>query len=249
MTMDELNAVYNNMSVYGDTYNTAPSFDGEFKEKILPVDTSIPGLPIVQKLGTPYNDNDNDYKIAAANNNIDYNNLKVRDQSTGTGIDSDVAAKFKQYENYKFTDQDYINQINAMRRTNPNFNSYTDQDLKQMIDMNAFSKRSNFAVPEKTGILEKLKNFDLSKMPSLALVKALLPKQDPRATATRDFYGDNFGLTSSGSVASGIMKNYNPVSGGLLNMITGGKMGEETNYGLGRAIDKRMDNIRNTLEK
>jgi len=58
MTMDELNAVYNNMSVYGDTYNTAPSFDGEFKEKILPVDTLIPGLPIVKQLGTPYNNND-----------------------------------------------------------------------------------------------------------------------------------------------------------------------------------------------
>ena len=56
--MDELNAVYNNMSVYGDTYNTAPSFDGEFKEKILPVDTLIPGLPIVKQLGTPYNNND-----------------------------------------------------------------------------------------------------------------------------------------------------------------------------------------------
>ena len=175
------------MSVYGDTYNTAPI-------TTIPKDPNegqpsiLEPLPIVKQLGTPYNYNNN--KIAAANNNIDYNNLIVRDQNTGTGIE-----------------------------------------------------------PQKTGILEKLKNFDLSKMPSLAVVKALLPKQDPRSTALKDFYGDNFGTTSSGSVASGIMANYNPVSGGLLNMLSGGKYGDETNYGLGRAIDKRIAKINQTLNK
>ena len=69
----------------------------------------------------------------------------------------------------------------------------------------------------------------------------MLPEQDPRATATRNFYDDNFGLTSSGSVASGIMANYNPVSGGLF--------GGETQYGLTPAIDRRIAKINQTLNK
>jgi hypothetical protein len=183
---------------------------------------------------------------------IDYNNLTLRDQSTGTGIDSDVAAKFKQYKNYKFTDQDYANTISKLREYNPNFNSYTDQDLKEMIDMGAFK---NFE-PQKTGILEGLKTkgnalLDFIKKGGVIgnIASELLPEQDPRATALRDFYGDNFGLTSSGSVASGIMQNYNPVSGGFLNMITGGKYGDETQYGLTPAIDKRIAKINETLKK
>ena len=126
---------------------------------------------------------------------INYNNLIVRDQSTGTGIDS-----------------------------------------------------------KKTGILEGLKTkgnalLDFIKKGGVIgnIASGLLPEQDPRATALRDFYGDNFGLTSSGSVASGIMQNYNPVSGGFLNLISGGKYGDETQYGLGEAIDERMDNIKDML--
>lgn len=69
-----------------------------------------------------------------------------------------------------------------------------------------------------------------------------LPKSDPRATGIRNFYSPE-GLTSTGSIASGIMKGYNPVSGGFLNMITGGKFGKPTNYGLARAMQKRIENI------
>ena len=54
MTMDELNALYNNMSVYGDTYNTAPSFDGEFQKKILPVDTPYIDEPLIPALPMQY---------------------------------------------------------------------------------------------------------------------------------------------------------------------------------------------------
>jgi hypothetical protein len=59
----------------------------------------------------------------------------------------------------------------------------------------------------------------------------------------RNFYGGQYGLTPTGSVASGIMKGYNPVSGGFLNMITGGKYGKPTQYGLAGAMQRRIENI------
>ena len=192
MTIDELDKIYNNMSVYGDTYNTAPSFDGEFKEKILPVDTSI---PIVKQLGTPYNNNDN--KIAA-NNNIDYNNLII------------PSLKSEQESNM-FTDA-----INK-------FKSFGDNNKL----VSGILKAGSFIKDPITGFITS--------------AIGMLPEQDPRATATRNFYDDNFGLTSSGSVASGIMANYNPVSGGLF--------GGETQYGLTPAIDRRIAKINQTLNK
>jgi hypothetical protein len=70
-----------------------------------------------------------------------------------------------------------------------------------------------------------------------------LPKSDPRAVGIRNFYRPYEGLTSTGSIASGIMKGYNPVSGGFLNMITGGKFGKPTNYGLAGAMQRRIENI------
>ena len=69
MTIDELNALYEATDFGNNANYKAPSFDGEFKEKILPVDTSIPGLPIVQQLGKPYDDNDGGIKALAG---IDY---------------------------------------------------------------------------------------------------------------------------------------------------------------------------------
>ncbi len=51
----------------------------------------------------------------------------------------------------------------------------------------------------------------------------------------RDFYGDQFGLTDTGQIASGIMQGYNPVS------LTG--------FGLSGAIDKRIARINKTLDK
>jgi len=77
-------------------------------------------------------------------------------------------------------------------------------------------------------------------------ILGMLPEMDPRQKALREFYGyDNIGRVPEGQLMAG----YNPVSGGLLNMLTGGKMGEETTYGLGRAIDKRMARIQKTLNK
>jgi hypothetical protein len=44
------------------------------------------------------------------------------------------------------------------------------------------------------------------------------------------------------------MAGYNTVSGGLLNMLTGGAYGEPTQYGLANAVAERQENIRNTLQ-
>jgi hypothetical protein len=90
---------------------------------------------------------------------------------------------------------------------------------------------------EESGIMKLLKFL----IPG-SFLGNVLPKQDPRATGIRNFYSPE-GLTSTGSIASGIMKGYNPISGGFLNMITGGKFGKPTNYGLARAMQKRIENI------
>ena len=61
---------------------------------------------------------------------------------------------------------------------------------------------------------------------------------------------DNIGriVTDNYNTPEGIMAGYNPVSGGLLNMLTGGAYGEPTQYGLEKAVEKRQENIRDTLQ-
>ena len=78
-------------------------------------------------------------------------------------------------------------------------------------------------------------------------ILGMLPERDPRQNAVEDFYSD----PNTRGLMSRIpgMENYNTVSGGLLNALTGGKMGEETTYGLGGAIDKRIARIQKTLKK
>ena len=177
---------------------------------------------------------------------INYNNLIVRDQSTGTGIDSNVPAITGSYNITPVTKEEFEKNIGLKSR----FENYNDY-FQQTIADGQFNLQNQ---TKKTGILEGLKTkgnalLDFIKKGGVIgnIASELLPEQDPRATALRDFYGDNFGLTSSGSVASGIMQNYNPVSGGFLNLISGGKYGDETQYGLGEAIDERMDNIKDML--
>lgn len=95
---------------------------------------------------------------------------------------------------------------------------------------------------EPSGIA-KLFEF-LGNLPTAGnILRNILPEQDPRATGIRNFYSPYEGLTSTGSIASGIMKGYNPVSGGFLNMITGGKFGKPTQYGLAGAMQRRIENI------
>jgi hypothetical protein len=81
------------------------------------------------------------------------------------------------------------------------------------------------------------------------LLSGILPKESPQIKAAKSFYANQYGLTPGGSVASGIMAGYNPVSGGLLNMLTGGAYGSPPNIGLQRAYQQRINMIKNTLAK
>jgi len=124
-----------------------------------------------------------------------------------------------------------------------------ESEQKNNIFTNAIDKFKSLGDKNK-GISSIMKLGSVIKDPAMAVltsIMGMLPKEDPRATAARNFYGENFGLKSDNRIASGIMENYNPVSGGFLNMITGGRMGEETQYGLERAVEKRMDNIINMI--
>ncbi len=96
---------------------------------------------------------------------------------------------------------------------------------------------------EPSGIEKLLPYLPFGEKSLLRQLTNFLPKQDPRATGIRNFYRPYEGLTSTGSIASGIMKGYNPVSGGFLNMITGGKFGQPTQYGLAGAMQRRIENI------
>jgi hypothetical protein len=87
----------------------------------------------------------------------------------------------------------------------------------------------------------------VSGIPGIGVLANMLPERDYRQGAIEDFYSN----PQTRSLMSQIpgMDQYNTVSGGLLNMLTGGKYGEETTYGLSNAIDKRISRIRKTLEK
>jgi hypothetical protein len=67
------------------------------------------------------------------------------------------------------------------------------------------------------------------------LVLDMLKGEDPAVTSMRNFYRNQYGLTDAGSLASGIMRGYNPVSGGLF--------GQPISYGLADAARRRIENI------
>jgi hypothetical protein len=85
----------------------------------------------------------------------------------------------------------------------------------------------------------------------LDILKGLLPEQDPRVGMLDDFYttgkGAQYMDPSSPNYIPG-MENYNVVSGGLLNTITGGAAGDPTTYGLQEAYQDRIDTVENTLQ-
>jgi hypothetical protein len=71
-----------------------------------------------------------------------------------------------------------------------------------------------------------------------------------------ELLGAGFMLDNTGKIVAndyntpqGIMAGYNPVSGGLLNMLTGGEKGEPATYGLDKAYDKRRETVAKALEK
>jgi hypothetical protein len=75
------------------------------------------------------------------------------------------------------------------------------------------------------------------------LLSTVLPKESPEIKGMKSFYRNEYGLDPVGRVASGIMKGYNPVYGGALNMLTGGRFGKPTQFGLAGAMQKRIEDI------
>ena len=75
-------------------------------------------------------------------------------------------------------------------------------------------------------------------------VGELLPEQDPRVGIVDELYDrDDIGRISEGELMAG----YNPVYGGFLNTISGGRIGTPTQYGLQDAYQERIDTIEKTL--
>jgi hypothetical protein len=75
------------------------------------------------------------------------------------------------------------------------------------------------------------------------LLRMGLPQESPEIKSMKNFYRNQYGLTPTGQVASGIMAGYNPVYGGALNMLTGGRFGTPTQFGLANAARQRIENI------
>ena len=140
------------------------------------------------------------------------------------------------------------------RMTNPAFQPYRNNPRTGIIDNTILSKGNpddSLVNKTKTGI-ESITQFLPfgEKSISGALLRgigSLLPERDYRQNVIEDFYSD----PSTRGLMSQIpgMDQYNIVSGGLLNMLTGGKYGDEATYGLSGAIDKRMETIKKTLKK
>lgn len=89
-------------------------------------------------------------------------------------------------------------------------------------------------------------------------IKGLLDQLPPNRAGIfqNELLGAGFMLDNAGRIVAndyntpqGIMAGYNPVSGGLLNMLTGGRKGEPATYGLDKAYDKRRDTVANTLKE
>ncbi len=97
-----------------------------------------------------------------------------------------------------------------------------------------------------------LDKFNAPKfMPAaLTIGAAMLPKEDPATAATRQYYEGLYGMDDIGRIQEGdLMANYNPISGGGLYTLTGGKFGEPPTLGLDKAYEKRIQGIEKTLKR
>lgn len=127
-----------------------------------------------------------------------------------------------------------------------------------------FSDKAQGFVEQMGGVQDLGKNIVLSTLAKRAAkpemvtpmilgaqaLGAILPKEDPQVTAVRNYYKGMYGLDDIGRIQQGdLMAGYGPISGGALNMFTGGKFGKEVNLGLDDAYQKRIDRINKTLSK
>ena len=117
-------------------------------------------------------------------------------------------------------------------------------------NIQGFTDKVDFSKPQEPSGIKKLLSFLPFGEKSVAksVIGSLIGERDPAVNFMKNFYGNRFGLTDIGQVGSGIMKGYNPVSGGLINRITGGKFGQPQKIGLQDAYQKRIDRIKKTLQ-
>jgi hypothetical protein len=155
--------------------------------------------------------------------------------------------------NYKLQDPTIMKMANFDELFGPK--TFTDS----LGNVRTVPGEERFTFPEeKTGILESIKDggsklLDFIKSGGITgnILKGLgALEQNPDATFMKDYYGGEDGSNiKDGTIQSGLMAGYNPVSGGFLNMISGGRFGRPTNYGLQRAYQKRIDMISKNLDK
>jgi len=96
---------------------------------------------------------------------------------------------------------------------------------------------------EPSGIAKLLSYLPFGENSILGTLIRSLPQESPEIRSMKNFYRNQYGLTNTGQVASGIMAGYNPVYGGFLNMLTGGRFGKPTQFGLANAARQRIEKI------
>jgi hypothetical protein len=152
------------------------------------------------------------------------------------------------------TNQNLVNAIIAENQRKANqFNPINFQTgIRQQapLDMNRFQGVSDMSIIDETTNDEQDQEYidqvdennqsgimkALRSLPGpFNLVLDMLKGEDPEVTSMRNFYRNQYGLTDAGSLASGIMKGYNPVSGGLF--------GQPIKFGLAGAMQRRIENI------
>jgi|TARA_R110000851_G_scaffold131064_1_gene264813 hypothetical protein len=126
------------------------------------------------------------------------------------------------------------------------FSNNLTQDTTALVPQNL---EPNITNQKNDGIMSQIKDYFKgggSLGAAARFIGEFIPDMDPRQVALRNYYGyDNIGRVPQGQLMAG----YNPVSGGLLNMLSGGKYGQPTNYGLQNAYQKRIDTINRTLAR
>jgi len=221
-------------------------------------------------INTLYNTNPYQDKIMGGLEGDPLTNISNKFARSGPGIDQGFINQYNLEQRYDpmFDNEEYkeipgfnfkdapIETSFFKRMSDPAFKPYMNNPNRGIIDNLILSKGNpDASLVNKTKNIGK-KGFNIGKKALLSAlgfatgiplgILGMLPEMDPRQKALREVYGyDNIGRVPQGQLMAG----YNPVSGGLLNMLTGGKMGEETTYGLSGAIDKRMARINKTLAK
>ena len=159
------------------------------------------------------------------------------------------ANPYAQTDYKKFPMADPLNQkiVDKLREDRAMDATYTDKELIDMYGNQNFKGGMFEDEEEEFNFMDYLPFVGNKSM--FQGIMSAIPKQDSRFTDIRSYYGGADNLDSIGRIQSGLMAGYNPVSGGFLNTITGGRYGSPTTYGLQRAYQKRIDTINKTLAR